>query len=66
MYLVRPIIVWIYHHSDCNNDVAVVVITLLLFVTLDNVSEFFQILVVGARVVVLIVVLSLTQRSLVL
>ena len=63
MYLVRPIIVWIYHHSDCNNDVAVVVITLLLFVTLDNVFEFLRL---SLLVLVVVVVLSLTQRALVL
>ena len=63
MHLVRPIIVWIYNHSDCNNDVAVVDISLLLFVTLDNVFEFLKF---SLLVLVVVVVLSLTQRSLVL
>lgn len=63
MHLVRPIIVWIYHHSDCNYDVAIVVITLLLFVTLDNVFEFLRL---SLLVLVVVVVLSLTQRALVL
>ena len=56
MYLVQLIIVWIYHHSDCNNDVAVVDISLLLFVTLDNVFEFLKFSLLVLVVVLLVAV----------